>query len=274
MKKILIIGYGDIGKNIAFNMSSLGHQVVSLKRTATNDKNIIFADITKFEEIRKIDNSFDEVVIIISPSGRDEKAYCNVFDVALTNILKHFKNKTSFTFISSTVVYTQSFGEWVDEETPINPQNFRSKIIHQAETKILKSNPQSIVIRFSGIYGRGSDYLINKIKTSDAIQYQPPYYTNRIHIDDCINSIIFILQKKFNKELKHRVYNATESYPIPLFKLLSYIAKKNNLAMPKKEILEDNVNQNKRICNGRLIRLGFEFKRMRERLKFCVSPQL
>ncbi len=260
IKKILIIGYGDIGRSVAFTLSSLGYQVTSLKRTVIDDKNIIFADITKFEEVKLIDNRFDEVVIIISASGRNEKAYCDVFDVALKNILEHFKDKASFTFISSTVVYAQNLGELVDEETPINPQNFRAKIIHQAEQMILSSNLQSIVIRFSGIYGRGSDYLINKIKTSDAIQYQPPYYTNRIHREDCIASIIFILQKKFNKELKHRVYNATNTHSAPLFELLSRVAKQNNLPMPKKEILKGNVSQNKRICNTRLIQLGFKFK--------------
>ena len=100
-EKILIIGYGDIGKSVAASLSGMGHQVASLKRNKSKDIDMIFADISKFDEVKAIDTDFDEVLFIVSPINRSEEAYRAVFDVGLKYVAEHFTEQnptTTFTF--------------------------------------------------------------------------------------------------------------------------------------------------------------------------------
>ena len=92
------------------------------------------------------------------------------------------------------------------------------------------------------------------------MQYQPPYYANRIHKDDCVNSILFLLKNKFEKKLTYQIYNVTETHPVPMYELMSKIAKDNCFALSFKKILDHTAVQNKRISNKRLIVLGYSFQ--------------
>jgi len=79
--------------------------------------------------------------------------------------------------VSSTSVYGQSEGEWVDEDSIAQPDNVTGQLIRQAEQKLMDLAPGNIVVRFSGIYGPGREYLLRMAMQTPAIQKTPSYFT-------------------------------------------------------------------------------------------------
>ena len=251
---ILIIGFGDIGSAVGENLTKQGHHVSSLKRTASDYHDNIQADITKPLSCSK---DFDYVLYILTPSSREEEGYKAVFDVGLKNALGYF-SQSIFLFISSSVVYGQNDGSLVDETSKTSKEGMRSRVLVEAEEAVLAYHDKNIVLRLSGIYGRGGRHLITKLQNKEPIQHTPPYYTNKIHRADCIGAIGFIMIKQMKESLKERVYNVTDSMPYTMYHVANLVAKKEGLEVVKATPLK-GAPQNKRISNKRLLDEGYVF---------------
>ena len=265
--KILIVGCGDIGTKVGYKLLKEGHTVHALKRIPPSDTNTIFyikTDITDESQIKSINTDYDMVLFIPTVDSRTQEAYTELYDVGLNNVLSHFSrknNKTVFIFISSSIVYSQNKGEEVSEETTLlEGVNFRADILMQAEQRVLQHNEKSIVLRFSGIYGRGEQHMVKKLKKKTPVQETPPYYTNRIHVDDCVNSILFMIEKSTKEKLAKHIYNVTQTKVLSLYEYACVVAKENGLGTPVKEIRkEKDTSQGKKISNKSLQSLGYKF---------------
>lgn len=265
MSRILIAGCGDIGAATGELLAEDGHEVVGLKRNppVNHSKiNYIKADITSADDLRNLDARFDLVIYILSPDERDEESYNKVFGYGLANLLDVFRrNKATsrFLFVSSTSVYGQSHGEWVDEESATDPKTATGRIILTAENIILSSSSNNCVIRFSGIYGRSRSRLLDTVMQGGQVQYKPPYYTNRIYRGDCIGVLRFMAGKMLTGARLEQVYLATDDDPAPKWDVYNYLAGKMGVDRPQKQVLEPGSEQNRRCSNKRLKKLGYKF---------------
>jgi len=265
MAKVLIIGYGDIGKAVAIELAEDGHEVSALRRTkqiGDSKVKVLQADVSNKESLSKLDLDVDQVVYILSPSGGSTSAYKEVFDLGVRNVLDILKKQcpnAAITFVSSTRVYGQNKGEWVDESSVTEPEDDRGKLLLKAEKAFLAFNDKTSIVRFSGIYGR-SNYFLKQIKSGTEIQKSPPYYTNRIHRSDCIDVLVFLVNKKANSESMAGIYTATDSDPAAKWDVASYLAAGMNIQCEEVAGLNADAKQNKRIKNKRLIDAGYVFK--------------
>lgn len=264
MAKILCVGCGDIGGEVAKRLAEAGHQVTGLKRhpPAVADKvNYVATDITVSSQLQNLNSDFDFVFFILSPDGRTENSYQAVYETGLDNLLAHFANAKQsprWFFTSSTSVYAQTQGEWVDETSSAEPDNPNSQFIRTAEQKIISVNPENIVVRFSGIYGEGRDYLLRQARQVPTIQKNPPYFTNRIHRQDCVEVLLFLLQQQLNGRVLEQCYLASDDEPVPIWEVMTWLAEKMGCASPA-EKLSDISGMNKRCSNQRLKSLGYQF---------------
>jgi len=265
MSKVLIIGCGDIGGALAGILQKEGHDVTGLRRdppAELSTLNCIKADVTNQQQIAALNLDFDQVVYILSPSSRELDAYKAVFERGVTNILTAFKKKcpsAAFTFVSSSRVYGQRNGEWLNEDSLCEPTDERGRILLAAEKRFLSFNDSATVVRFSGIYGR-SQYLINKLKRGEAVQKKPPYYTNRIHRIDCVSALVFLINKKAGGEKLKTTYLATDADPATSWEIANHLTQKLGLPTPEGLDLGPAADRNKRLENKRLLEEGFEFK--------------
>ncbi|HIF17968.1 MAG TPA: NAD-dependent epimerase/dehydratase family protein [Cycloclasticus sp.] len=265
MAKILIIGCGDIGGALAEVLVQEGHEVTGLKRTLPSHQSavrFIKADITKADELASLPVDFDQVIYIISPSSGGTPAYEDVFKLGVDNVLARFekkKAKVSFTFVSSTRVYGQHQGEWLNEESETKPIDERGKILLAAENKFLDFNSQTTIIRFSGIYGR-SNYFLNQLKGGVEIQKEPPYYTNRIHKEDCVGALAFLINKKNTVVKLKSTYLVSDCDPASKWDVACYLADGLSIQRPPALMLDQHADCNKRLDNRRLIKEGYQFK--------------
>jgi nucleoside-diphosphate-sugar epimerase len=264
MAKILIAGCGDVGGELARRLAEAGHEVTGLKRqppTIMDKVNYITADICNTAQLQKLTTDFDFVFFILSPDGRTEQSYRAVYETSLDNLLNHFSVANTcpcWFFISSTSVYPQSQGEWVDEDSLAEPDNVNSQLIRAAEQKIIIAHPKNIVVRFSGIYGQGREYLLRLAQQTPAIQKNPPYFTNRIHRQDCVAVLLFLLQQQLSGNVLQQCYLASDDEPVPMWEVMTWLAEKTACALP----IEKNgptIDMNKRCNNQRLKSLGYQF---------------
>jgi len=267
MAKILIIGCGAIGAQLAQVLSANGHQVTGLKRNPPKTEvgliNYVTADITAMADLNDLAADFDTVYFIVSPDGRNEQSYRNIYQSGLNNLLKRFSlagANPQWIFVSSTSVYGQSQGEWVDEDSIAQPANVTSQLIRQAEQKLLASNADNIVVRFSGIYGPGRESLLKMARQAPAIQQHPPYFTNRIHQQDCVGVLAFLLECRLAGVALEPYYLASDDDPAPMWEVVSWLAEKMSCQPPTVKNVDDHCVMNKRCNNQRLKALGYQFR--------------
>lgn len=276
MARILIAGCGDIGAAVGRLLADDGHEIVGMKRhPPVGDSAIryIRVDLACAEEVEGLDTNFDLVIYILTPAGRNEESYRSVFQYGVENLLNAFSRNNSdarFIFVSSTSVYGQSHGEWVDEESVTEPASISGQIILQAERAFLAHGHGNCNIRFSGIYGRSRSRLLDLVARGDKVQYEPVYYTNRIHRDDCVAVLHFISSRMLSGALVEPVYLASDDDPAPKWDVYNDLAEKLGVKPPEKAIMPHDAGQNKRCSNRRLKQLGYRFlyKSYREGYEF------
>ncbi|MEI7996511.1 MAG: SDR family oxidoreductase [Methylococcaceae bacterium] len=267
MAKILIIGCGAIGTQLAHVLATKGHKVTGLKRNPpkTDVGNIDYftADITSPADLKDLATDFDFLYFILSPDGRNEESYRAIYKSGLNNLLDKFSQASSnphWIFVSSTSVYGQSEGEWVDEDSIAQPENATSQLIRQAELKLMERDTENIVVRFSGIYGPGREYLLRMAGQAPAIQQTPPYFTNRIHQLDCIGVLAFLLELRLAGVALEQCYLASDDDPAPTWDVMSWLAEHLQCQPPTAKSVENKFVMNKRCNNQRLKSLGYKFQ--------------
>lgn len=267
MAKVLIAGCGDIGLRLAEILIKQGHQVIGLRRNPPHDQlariQFISADMTQAEQLEKLPRDFDQIFIMPAPDGRNVANYQAVFMTGVDNLLQRYSGsaqKPHCFFISSTSVYGQNRGEWIDENSPAEPATATGNIIREAEKRILDDHPDNTIVRFSGIYGPGRERLIKMAQQTPLIQADPPYFTNRIHQDDCANVLAFLMAQRLAGTALAPVYLASDNNPAPLWDVMSWLTEQLKCPPPLAKPSPPDADQNKRCRNNTITTLGFRFQ--------------
>jgi len=265
MAKVLIAGCGDIGTSLGKALIKSGHYVVGLRRHLPIENlgiNFIAVDLTNPSTLRNLDTDFDQVFFMAAPKEHDLHAYKQIYEVGLENLLYKLsksQHNPDWILISSTSVYGQEDGGWVDETSLAEPKRFNGQLQLLSEQRVLSENKNNLIVRFSGIYGPGRKRLLRMAQKGCPIQHKPPYFTNRIHKDDCAGVLKFLFEKRVDGKKLHSHYLASDDQPAPMWDVVSWIAKQLKCKQPDIKATERDVTKNKRCCNKRLKDLGYHF---------------
>ena len=139
---------------------------------------------------------FPEVETVLFAVGFDRSSVNSIEEVyvdGLANVLDSLPNSVKrFIYISSTGVYGQSDGEWIDEDSLCLPTRAGGKACLAAE-KIIQSSKfqnQAIILRLAGIYGPGRVPRLARMKSGDPFEYHSDGYLNLIHVDDAASIVV------------------------------------------------------------------------------------
>lgn len=192
--RILIAGAGDLGTCVAHLLREQGASVVAFTRTGSGDS--VVADLSNSAAIAPLIAGADAIIFTAAPGERSEVAYRSLFIDGLQNICQA-RQQQQVLFCSSTAVYGQDDGSWVDESTPVQPSTFNGHILAAAESLL---RPGDIALRLGGIYGprfaSGGQYSVRDFARRQALSGVQPlaqHWTNRIHIADAARAIVFAL---------------------------------------------------------------------------------
>ena len=194
----LIIGCGYLGRRVARRWIAQGDTVFALTRSADRARAFresgiepLVGDVTDAASLAGL----PEVETVLYAVGLDRgagKSQRDVYVGGLDNVLSRITGKIRrFLHISSTSVYGQNAGEWVDESSECRPESDNGKVCLEAEQLLGSRVPEANILRLAGIYGPGR--LIARIATIRAgvtLEGNPDAWLNLIHVDDAVIAIL------------------------------------------------------------------------------------
>jgi nucleoside-diphosphate-sugar epimerase len=196
--RVLIAGAGFVGGALAEQLAAAGHEAVALRRSAAAPPpgaTAVAGDVTDPKSLRAL-GAFDAVVYAAAPDARSEAAYRACYLAGVYVVLDAVPCER-FLLTSSTSVYAQDAGEWVDETSPTEPVHFTGRTVLAGERAARELHPHASSVRFGGLYGPGRSRLLAAAREGRlAYAVDPPRYTNRIHRDDAAGLLAHLLTVK------------------------------------------------------------------------------
>jgi nucleoside-diphosphate-sugar epimerase len=123
-------------------------------------------------------------------------------------------------YLSTTAVYGDHQGGWVDESTPVNPQSVRAVQRVLAERQWLATGLPVHVFRLAGIYGPGRGPF-EKVRDGSARRIiKPEQVFSRIHVTDIAATLLASIQHPNSGA----IYNVCDNEPAPPEDVLAYAA--------------------------------------------------
>lgn len=238
-KKIWIIGCGDIGRRLAClykNTSIYG--VVS----STESKNkcislFINAEIIDLDSEFSLD-AYDftnaNIFYFVPPPAQGTK------DSRLSCFLKQLQTiPKRIVLISTTGVYGDSCGDWIDENTPVNPQADRAIRRLSAEQELqawaLQSSCEVMILRVPGIYAEDRLPLARLKQGLPIVNADEAGFTNRIHADDLANACKVAMEcKTYN-----HIINVCDGNPSTMTDYFNHVADYAQLPRPPQISLQE-----------------------------------
>jgi nucleoside-diphosphate-sugar epimerase len=177
-------------------------------------------------------HSFDYVVITLTPGERSEARYHAVYVEGTRNLLAALQGTPRLLFVSSTSVYAQDRGEWVDERSPALGSGFSGRCLREAEDRVSASGFPFSIVRFSGIYGPGRERLIRMVRENRLDWYSAAQWSNRIHVDDCASVLSFLIQRWQSGISPSSCYVASDLCPVQLADVWQWLASCMSHSLP------------------------------------------
>jgi nucleoside-diphosphate-sugar epimerase len=264
---ILIAGCGYVGTSLALRLLKEGHQVWAIRRNvaALPEGVVPFqADLLNLESLRPLPAYFDYVFYTTGATGFDEVAYRHAYVDGLWNLLEVLevegrRPKRVF-FTSSTGVYHQDQGEWLDEASPVQPTRFSGILLLEGEALLKSSIFPSTSLRLGGIYGPGRTRLLDLVRTGQATCVEgKPQYLNLIHREDAAGALHHLMTLEAPDDL----YLGVDHEPVERCALLHWMAAQLQATPPqvvrRREEDEPQRGGNRRFLNTRLKMTGFSY---------------
>ena len=263
MAKILIVGCGDLGAAIAKRLVDEEHEVVGLRRSIQTlpRMQMLQGDVADAASLQALVALMPEIVIYcVAASGRTDAAYQAQYVTGLKNILASQSRNQQLQhvfFVSSTRVYGQETTAILDESITALPADFGGERLLEAE-HLLSSLPcNATTLRLSGIYGPGRLRMINLAKSPQQWPSKNSW-SNRIHRDDAADFIVFLVQRILTEQAIASCYIVTDSKPVSQYEVLTWLAKKMQLALPGNSSVE--AQGGKRLSNQLMLSSGFQLR--------------
>jgi len=250
-RKLLIAGCGDLGSRLACRLQDDWQSYGLRRNTVRLGPGIVpvQADLSVAGTLDAAAGAWDAVVYTATPGERTPEGYRRAYVEGLRALLARIETPRLI-MVSSTAVFGQDQGQWVDERSPTRPGRFNGEILLEAER--LAHAAGGIALRFSGIYGPGRDFLIRKLQDGPVgCRRDPPVWTNRIHSEDCAAALAHLLEM----EAPDDVYVASDACPTPRWEVLEWLAERLGVPGPFEE--SSDAGQGKRVCAERLLSTGF-----------------
>lgn len=260
--RVLVVGCGDLGLRTAHNLLARGARVWALRRhpPALDQSRISWlqGDLSRSDTLRTLPSDISHVVYCPAPDARTQAAYRSVFVDGLGHVLDALdaRHLQRLVFISSSAVYGDHGGAWIDEDTPVNPAGFNGTILLEAERLLAHRNFSTVSLRLAGIYGPGRLQLIDRLRAGQAhAPYEPAHWANRIHIDDAAAAVEHLLYLPHAQS----VYIGSDDTPLPQHELYAYLARLINAPDPAEGPAPAAVGS-KKLSNARLRDSGWRLR--------------
>jgi nucleoside-diphosphate-sugar epimerase len=233
-RTLVLIGLGDVGATLAARLVAGGARVIGVRRGADAPEGVelVRGDATDPQTLAALPDAPDAVVICVTPTSYDEAGYRAGYEAVARAVAERWRDAgvRRLLWVSSTAVYGPECGDPVDDATAPKPDNFRGRVLLDAEAALAASGNPLTAVRASGIYGPGRFALIRRVLEGRGAPVPGPGesqgWTNRIHRDDLVGVLAFLLARSFAGEALPDSVLATDPTPTPRHELLGWLAER------------------------------------------------
>ena len=265
--RVLIVGCGYVGQALGAALAEQGHMVWGVRRAGSFDEltalhiQPVVADVTEPARLKALPMPVDWVVYCVSSAGGGPEDYRRTYLEGSRNIVNWLSAiaPAKVAYTSSTSVYGQSDGGWVDETSVTEPAVATARIL--LETEQLWRRSGAVILRVAGIYGPGRGYWLKQFLAGEArLEGTGERYLNMVHRDDVAGGIVAALEGGQPSE----VYNIVDSEPVTQIELFAWLAKHLKHPLPAGGPADLSTKRgvtNKQVSNQRLrTELGYSLK--------------
>jgi nucleoside-diphosphate-sugar epimerase len=261
----LIIGCGDIGIRVARLVQREDGLVAGLARTDASAERLrafgvepVMGNLDDSASLASLSTAGKLVFYFAPPPGGGP------FDSRMRNFCQTIGSGAlpeKVIYMSTSGVYGDCGGEWVTEETPINPQTSRAQRRADAEATLKEwgraQGVPVVILRVTGIYGPGRLPLARIQQGHPVLREEESPPTNRIHADDLAN----ICLKTAAKAVDGDIFNVSDGQPGTMTQYFDAVSDLLDLArLPQVSMAEA-----KQIMNPMMLSYLSETRRMDNR---------
>ena len=262
--KVLVLGAGDLGTEAGLRFRAAGHHVTAWRRRpevlptefATHRVDLSNPDTA----LPAIDPDTDTVVFTPAAPERSEEAYRRTYLDATRRVFNALArdgvSPRRFLLVSSTAVYGDAAGGWVDEDTEVSPRTATARILAETEELVRSSAAAPVILRLAGIYGPGRNHLITQVREGKARTPDKTVWTNRIHRDDAAAAIVHLCTLE---PTPAQLYLGVDHEPAGLAEVQEFLAQSLGVPLPVAGEAPVNRGGDRRLSNARLLSTGFRF---------------
>lgn len=275
----LIVGCGDVGLRLAQRLKAMGREVTGVVRSDQSAADLHAVGVT----VLQIDLDADTPPAIAPlifwfappPNAGDS-------DPRLRRFLKtHSSADLRIVYISTSGVYGDCQGQWIDESAPLNPISPRAHRRLDAERALADWSGDHIILRVPGIYGPGRLPIERLQKQLPVVRAEESPYTNRIHADDLAEAALHAAVSG----QRGSAYNISDGHPTTMCDYFTRCAVLLGLPLPPQVSMDEArrvftpamwsfMEESKRLHNRRMIEdLGFapRYPDLASGLPHCVN---
>ena len=191
--RVAVLGAGYVGGAVARALAARGDVVWAVRRRSHPPEAGItwLAGDVASSMVAGLPASLDAIVLAVAPSGGLD-SYDRVYPPAARAAvaLARTTGARALVYTSSTGVYGERDGGWVDESTPARGEGPGNRALIEAEQLLLTSGLIGVtVLRVAGIYGPGRDPRPRFADTGQ-LPMRGAYWVNLAHRDDIVRAIL------------------------------------------------------------------------------------
>jgi nucleoside-diphosphate-sugar epimerase len=277
-RTVLIVGCGFVGLPLAREFVNAGWQTHAITGSESSAEqlrcerfHVQALDIRESDALRHLARRSFDVVIHCASSRRGNAAdYEAVFFGGSQKLLGNF-DCGRFIFTSSTSVYAQTDGSWVDELSEANPKRETGQVLRKTEDLVVGSG--GIVARLAGLYGPGRCIPLRKLIDGEAIiEGDGMRVMNLLHQSDAAAALKFLADAG-----TPGIFNVVDDFPVRQVDWYRYVCEALRKPLPPAgppDLSRKRGWTSKCVSNRKLRRLGWEplYATFKQGLQAVLEP--
>ena len=276
INKLLIFGYGYCAKALVSKFKNKKNEILVVSRNKQkidklNELGIKACEWTNTSVVKHYISVSNTILISVPPYN-----FIDPVEEKFSKFFSQANKKTRLIYLSSTGVYGDHKGAWVNENSKLKGNTkfgLGRKIVEKSWIKFRDLYNLDInILRVSGIYSKESNVL--KKITKKSVYVKEKKYFSRIRIEDLAQ----ILKKMFFSQKKFRVLNASDDKPATNKEVANFAAKllkiKNLKPVPiakfKNKMIKEFYKDSKKVSNKNMknkLQIKLRFPSYKEGLK-------
>jgi nucleoside-diphosphate-sugar epimerase len=259
--RVLQIGCGGLGALIARATLAERHDLTIVRRSSLPvpaGAQAIYLDVVAEKNLPALTTLQPEILLYcLAPvEGQSyQQTYVDGLRHVLANVaiasLKHVF------FISSTGIYGENQGEWINDDTPAVPTDEGGRVMLAAEQLLAQLPCGHTALRVSGIYGPQRLYLLRLLQNSERWPTQV-HWTNRMHEQDVAAAVVHLYQQVMDGVALPTHCIVSDGVPAMQHEVLQWLAAQQQVPAPPTPPLQPQ--SGKRIRNQYLQQTGFKLQ--------------